>query len=170
MESWGILKFANWKQWSQESYNNVAAKRGQLSIPSDKYGITPFHIAAELGHFEICQLITDNIEVKNPTTMEGWTPLHLAALNGRFDVCKLIIDYGVDKHPNFTDSTPLQLAARKSHFRVCKLFIDSPAHLSTFCRELCLTNWQYMLFICYCLVIFTFFAIITISLVFPLFH
>ena len=161
---------------------HVAAERGQLSIckliiksiddknPSDKYGITPFHIAAELGHFEICQLITDNIEVKNPTTMEGWTPLHLAALNGRFDVCKLIIDYGVDKHPNFTDSTPLQLAARKSHFRVCKLFIDSPAHLSTFCRELCLANWQYMLFICYCLVIFTFFAIIILSLVFPLFH
>ena len=44
------------------------------NIPSDKYGIT--HIAAEFSHFEICQLITENIEVKNPTTMKGWTPLH----------------------------------------------------------------------------------------------
>jgi ankyrin repeat protein len=70
-----------------------------------------------LGYFEICQLITENIEVKNPTTIEDLTPLHLAALNGSFDVCKLIIDYGVDKHPNFADSTPLQLAARKRHLR-----------------------------------------------------
>ena len=154
---------------------HVAAETGHLSIckliiqsideknPIDKYGITPFHIAAELGYFEICQLITENIEVKNPTTIEGLTPLHLAALNGRFDVCNLIIDYGVDKHPNFADSTPLQLAARKSHFRVCKLFIDSPAHFSIFFRELCLANWQHMLFICYCLVLFTFFAIIIVS-------
>ena len=57
------------------------------NILSHKYGITPFHIAAELGHFEICQLITENIEVKNPTTMKGWTPLHLATLNGHFDIC-----------------------------------------------------------------------------------
>ena len=48
--------------------------------------------------------------MKNPTTMEGWTPLHQAALNGSLEICELIIDYGVDKHPNFTDSTPLQLA------------------------------------------------------------
>ena len=51
------------------------------------YGVTHFHIAAELGHFEICQLITENIEVKNPTTMKAWTPLHLATLNGHFDIC-----------------------------------------------------------------------------------
>ena len=45
-----------------------------------------FHIAAELGHFEIFQLITENIEVKNTTTIKGWTPFHLATLNGHFDV------------------------------------------------------------------------------------
>ena len=54
------------------------------NIPSDKYGIT--HIAAELGHFEICKLKTENIEVKNTTTMKGWTPFHLATFNGHFDV------------------------------------------------------------------------------------
>ena len=74
--------------------------------------------------------VTENIEVKNPTTMEGKTPLHLASLNGHFDICELMIHYRVDKYPHFPDSNPLQLATRKSHFRVFKLFIDSPAQLS----------------------------------------
>ena len=66
---------------------HVDAKSIDNNISSDMYGVTHFHIAAELGHFEICQLITENIEVKNPTTMKGWTPLHLATLNGHFDIC-----------------------------------------------------------------------------------
>ena len=68
------------------------------NIPSEKYGITHFHVAAELGHFEIFQIITEKIEVKNPTIMKGWTPLHLATLNGYFDICSFDKMIG-DKNP-----------------------------------------------------------------------
>ena len=78
---------------------HFADERGQLSnckliIKSIDYNNS--HIAAELGHFEICQLKTENIEVKNP--IQQWSPLHQAALNGCFDICELIIDYGVENH------------------------------------------------------------------------
>ena len=37
-------------------------------------GTTPLHEAAENGHFEICKLITANIEAKNPQNAFGQTP------------------------------------------------------------------------------------------------
>ena len=30
--------------------------------PKDKYGETPLHEAADNGHYEICQLIIENLE------------------------------------------------------------------------------------------------------------
>ena len=52
--------------------------------------LTPLHLAAENGHFEICRMIMDSVEDKNPADQWGTTPWHEAERNGHYDICKLI--------------------------------------------------------------------------------
>merc|ERR1712203_1303004 len=55
--------------------------------------MTPLHYATTKGFFEICSLILENIEDKNPKADRDWTPLHLAARYGQLEICKLIMKY-----------------------------------------------------------------------------
>ena len=76
-------------------------------------------------HLDVCKLIMENIDDKNPADDIGWTPLHLAAFNGHLDLTKLIIeniDYNnlVNK---FDCMTPIHWAAYKGHSEVCKVII-----------------------------------------------
>ena len=54
--------------------------------------MTPFHYAAQNGLFEVCKLILENVQDKNPVGLDGWTPLDFAAENGHLKVCHLIIE------------------------------------------------------------------------------
>ena len=73
-------------------------------------GHTPLHWAALNGYRDMCELLIQNIEDKNPRNIEGWTPLHFAAKEGYFDICQLIASHLEDKNPA-TDggTTPKQL-------------------------------------------------------------
>merc|ERR1712168_219625 len=58
--------------------NNVSLCRkiiqcGHNSNPADELH-TPLHQAAEWGHLEICRLIIDSVEEKNPANGRGSTP------------------------------------------------------------------------------------------------
>ena len=53
---------------------------------------TPLHFAAECGFLEICEMIMENMEDKNPKNNSWVTPLHEAATKGHLKVCKLILD------------------------------------------------------------------------------
>ena len=65
------------------------------------------------GHLEICKLIIENVEDKNPGDKLGWTPLHLAAKNGHLEICKLIIANVDDKKPlTRQGKTPRNVAHR----------------------------------------------------------
>ena len=50
--------------------------------------ILKVHYAA--GFFEVCSLIIENVDDKNPKNKEGITPLHIAAGGGYFEVFKII--------------------------------------------------------------------------------
>ena len=41
--------------------------------------LTPLHLAAQYGHLEIFNLISENVMVKNPKTNDGVTPQELLA-------------------------------------------------------------------------------------------
>ena len=62
---------------------------------------TPLHQAAMYGHFEICELILQNIKGKNPKDRYGATPLFLADQNGHPTICNLIENelFGVNPKP-----------------------------------------------------------------------
>ena len=75
--------------------------------PEDQRGITPFHLAAEKGHFEVCNAIMVYLDNINPSTINGFTPLHMAAIQGHFEICKSILKQVQDKNPK-DDGTFIQ--------------------------------------------------------------
>ena len=81
--------------------------------------MTPFHIAAKNGHFEVCKLFIDNVEDKNPMA-NFLSPLHLAAYRGHFEICKMIIDEIEDKnlHGKGHTFTPLDYAIKFGHHQI----------------------------------------------------
>ena len=74
----------------------LPGRTGMLNIsegisPNTPLGTTQLHIAAFRGYFDICQLILENVEEKNPANKMGKTPLHLAAQGGHLGIVQLII-------------------------------------------------------------------------------
>ena len=59
--------------------------------PKDSNSVTPLHLAAQMGHFEMCKLIIENVLERNPKNSNGNTPLHYAAQGGHLEVCQLIM-------------------------------------------------------------------------------
>ena len=64
--------------------------------PGNINGWTPLHDAASNGHFEICKLIMENIQDKNPCTTNNYlimkfTPLELARAHGHHQIEDYII-------------------------------------------------------------------------------
>ena len=69
--------------------------------------------AAIEGNLEMCKMIIEKADNKNPTLKYGGlTPLHIAAGEGHVAICVLILDYLEDKNPkNDVGETPLHWAA-----------------------------------------------------------
>ena len=112
-------------------------KKLKIKIPDSKkiqgHGLirtTPLHIAARRGHVEICRMIMDHLEDKNPKNDWGRTPLHLATLANHprgTEVYRLIMNEVDDKNPkdNWQGATPLHSAASFGQFEISKLIVES---------------------------------------------
>ena len=87
---------------------------------------TPLHLAAQYGHFDICEFICLNLELedRNPKDREGKAPLHLAARNGHFDVCKLLCLNLQEKNPlDQYRRTPIDDAYRWKQWKIVYFLI-----------------------------------------------
>ena len=91
-------------------------------------GKTPLHIAAENGHLSLCQLIIENVTVKNPKDKDGRTPLHLSAKRGHLQVYRMLLEYAkkdilkIYIPPKDKEGfTPLDLAAKNGHFSMYEI-------------------------------------------------
>ena len=87
--------------------------------------MTPLHHAASNGHFNIVEMILEEIE-EMPIDSRGVTPLHEAALRGHEDIVNLLLDNSEqDKnHSDYDGNTPLLNAARNGHDRIVQLILD----------------------------------------------
>ena len=75
------------------------------------------------GHLEICKVIIEKAENKNPPDQFHFTPLHYAAHFGYLEICKLIVDNVDDKNPlNNLGRTPYDLAKDENHDDILYLF------------------------------------------------
>ena len=78
----------------------------------------------EIG-IEICHLIIDNVQEKNPASMEGGMPFHFAAGRGDLKICHLIINTVLEKNPACKEGgTPLHCAAGKGHLEISRLIME----------------------------------------------
>ena len=90
------------------------------------YALTPLGIAVLKGDFEVCNLIMDQISVREfELELDLETPLHLAGMSENFKVFKVIMKLFRD--PNHSDvfgQKPLHLAAKYLHSDICELIIS----------------------------------------------
>ena len=77
---------------------------------------------AEYGFLNICILIMERLEDKNPRNSNGQTPFHFAAMFGRLKICKVFVKLLAEKNPRDNNGlTPLHLAAKYGFLEVCQL-------------------------------------------------
>jgi ankyrin repeat protein len=89
---------------------------------------TPLHLAAKLGHAEVCRMLMEAGAAVDAKTDKQYTPLHLAASTGSIEVCRMLMEAGAavgaqDDH----QSTPLHLAAKLGHAEVCRMLMEAGA-------------------------------------------
>ena len=85
---WGLLHAAA-LDGDLDSFKSLAS--GNCKNPKDKMNVTPLHLAASIGHIDICKEILDHEIEKNPPDDSGLTPLHYAVKQGHLEVCKLLL-------------------------------------------------------------------------------
>ena len=76
----------------------ILLDRGAEPNKTDKYGITPLHLAAINGPKEMSQALLNAGADPNMVDDEGMTPLHKAAIWGKRDVYQVLLDGGGDPH------------------------------------------------------------------------
>ena len=78
--------------------------------------------AARLGYLDICILMMERLEDKNPRGKFGETPFHLAAMRGNLEICKVFVKLLAEKNPSDNQGdTPLHLAAEIGSLDICQL-------------------------------------------------
>lgn len=84
---------------------------GALVNIRDKYGHTPLHRAASLGHEKIVHLLLYQLNIEiDVQDNEGNTPLHLACEDGNNSVAIVLVTKGANiKIQNKQEKTPLEL-------------------------------------------------------------
>ena len=103
----------------------------ELAIAIDSYkkqnfplgplrNLSPNHIAAKEGKYQLMQYIMTKIEDKNPRAKNGGqTPLHIAAERDDLDICRLIVLNANNKNPaDNNGSTPLHHSVSKGNLEI----------------------------------------------------
>ena len=82
----------------QDAIVKILLKHVNNTMPKTGIGVTPLHMSATEGFFDVTKDLLDAI--KDPTNInphaykerDYWTPLHLAAANQHHQIVKLIMD------------------------------------------------------------------------------
>ena len=84
------------------------------------FEVDTYHTAAKYGHLEGIQILTQNMEDKNPKSASGYTPLDFAIESGNFPIVKIIMNEIEEKNPySGLFGTALHTAA---HYGDCDIF------------------------------------------------
>ena len=97
----------------------------EIKNPKDNQQRTPLHEAAVNGHFEMVQLILQNIVYDNSLKDESdLTPLHLASKFGHLEVVQILVQKSNDIEipKTVTGITPLHLASQNGHLNIVEYF------------------------------------------------
>ena len=83
-------------------------------------------LAAQYGNMEVYELISKDLEDKNPRDRYGETPLHNAVRYGRYEICQFITKNTENLESlDILGNTPLQLAEQRRYKEISKLLKTS---------------------------------------------
>ena len=83
---------------------------------------------ARNGSLELCKLILDNVQDKNPVSKYGSTPLFEAAVSGNVAAFKLFLELSEDKNPIKSIGMPwtiLHFAFRSNQIEICNVIVKN---------------------------------------------
>ncbi len=109
--------------------------RSRLLSATDINELTPLHIAARYGHFDIVSALLAAGANFDAVDYQGITPLCNAAEEGHAVVVRYLIAAGADFNTAVDSQTPLYRAARKGHVAVIRELIAVGAEFNTPQRE-----------------------------------
>ena len=93
--------------------------------------ITPLHLAAKYGHFEVCQFIFENVQQARFFRTDGLIPLDLALYRGHIKAAKILIENDLD---NVLDNSFVEISALfLAHLIVFLSFLSVVSLLSLCC-------------------------------------
>ena len=123
---WGLLHAAA-LDGDLESFKSLAS--GNCRNPRDKMSVTPLHLAASIGHIDICKEILVHEIEKNPPDDSGLTPLHYAVKQGHLEVCKLLLTNIRKTLPPSRNKvkSPMEYAEELGYVEISQLFIEHQA-------------------------------------------
>ena len=83
-------------------------------------------LAAEYGNLEVYELISKDLDDKNPKDRFRNTPLHKAVRYGNYEICRFITKNTQNLEPlDQVGETPLQIAEENGHKEISKLLKTS---------------------------------------------
>ncbi|XP_047480244.1 transient receptor potential cation channel subfamily A member 1 homolog [Penaeus chinensis] len=81
-------------------------------------GMTPMHMASEMGHSKIVKIFLDKKADPNVVDNDNWLPLHYAVMGNCIHCCTLLFPlYAGDEFLKSSKISPLMLAAQKGFHR-----------------------------------------------------
>lgn len=95
--------------------------------PQNYRGITPFHLAAVLGHYDVADYLIQCGVSPDCTDKYGLTALHYAAITGRLDSLKFLIGKTptrIFKYDTLFEKNSLHLAAFHGHLHIVKYLVS----------------------------------------------
>jgi hypothetical protein len=90
------------------------------------FGLTPLHVSAEFGSYEVAQYLTSiKCDLNTETIPENQrlTPLHFASIGDFYDIVVLLIASGADRNKrNGAGDNSLIMATKRNHIKICQYF------------------------------------------------
>ncbi|XP_065195643.1 poly [ADP-ribose] polymerase tankyrase-like [Sycon ciliatum] len=101
-------------------------RKGIAVNVQDRWGGTPFHLAASGGHVSVLECLLNAGHPFEAKDSEGDTPLHDAAYYGHVSVVECLLTSGHSLEPkNNRRRTPLHWAASRGHVSVAEYLLNS---------------------------------------------
>lgn len=104
-----------------ESVMSAHVEAANASNPSNKNGLTHFHIACMVNHAKACEFFLRNgISVEEPVkfdspSLPGYSPLHFAARYCAYEAAQVLLEQGADLHRQDAKGiSPLHLLMERS--------------------------------------------------------
>jgi len=83
------------------------------------FGLTPLHVAAEFGSFQVAQYLTSikcNLNAETIPENQKLTPLHFATIGNFYDIVVLLITSGADRNKRIISGDNSLMIATKRNF------------------------------------------------------